>query len=67
MVPEGLQLHKKFIPIRLKSVWKEPVKIFCILLDLVRTGLQDLGMEIVEEHFILQVIRNLPNKYDIQC
>ena len=52
---------------KLGSVWKNPVEIFCIPLELMRTRLQELGMEIPEKHFVLQVLKNLPKEYDIQC
>ena len=58
---------KKFNAMKLNAVWKNPVERFCIPLELVRARLQELGMEIPEKHFILQVLRNLPKEYDIQC
>ena len=66
-VAEELQLVKKFNAMKLGAVWKNLVERFCILLELVHARPQELGIEILEKHFILQVLRNLPKEYNIQC
>ena len=66
-VAEELRLVKKFNAMKLNAVRKNPVERFCIPLELVQARLQELGMEIPEKHFILQVLGNLPREYDIQC
>ena len=66
-VAEELRLVKKFNAMKLNSVRKNPVERFCIPLELVRARLLELGMEIPEKHFMLQVLGNLPKEYDIQC
>ena len=51
-VAEALQLVKKFNAMKLGAVWTNPVKKFCIPLELVRVRLQELSMEMSEKHFI---------------
>ena len=40
---------------------------FCIPLELVSAQLEELGMKILDKHFVLQVLGNLPKEYDVQC
>ena len=58
---------KKFNTMKLRSARKNPVERLCILLELVSTQLEELGMKILDKHFVLKVLGNLPKEYDVQC
>ena len=66
-VTEDLRLVNMFDAMKLRSARKNPVEIFCIPLELVRARLEELDIKIPDKYFVLQVLGNLTEEYDVQC